>query len=240
MISSKVVVSKTDLEMRSCFDDYEGRVGSIGMVSNGPHKRLSLPKTFGQLVYFKNLEIFKWNGQPSNDIVFLYTAITLNKAYLRVKNKKTSRRSDWETTLKTFCDLAQFPSKSDCGRYLFSSLVGKVVLQGTMSNHRATETLSRSFGFKKVLDCDNFFEYVLGNSESFDAVVDNPPWDHWFLGIYFRFIRFLCKPCIIILPQGATQFECFLNVFGRSVPRTIISKGTAGEKQLKILSAQKT
>ena len=208
-------------------------------MSNGSGKKPSLPKTFDQLVYFKNLEIFKLNGQTSNVEVCFDTALTLLEAYTRVKNKKTDRRSNWETTFNTFCDLGKFPSKTDFGRGLFSSFAGKVVLQGTMSNQRATEHLSCSFGFLKVLECENFFEYVLENGESFDAIVDNPPWDIWFLKIYFRFLRFLCKPCMIILPRGATQFECFVNVFGRSFPRTIVSKGTDGEKQLKILNAQK-
>ena len=93
--------------------------------------------------------------------------------------------------------------------------------------------------FLKVIDCENFFEFVLENRESFDAIVDNPPLDIWFLKIYFRFLRFLCKPCINKLPKGATQFECFLNVFGRCKMRSTISKGTDGEEKFKILNAEK-
>ena len=39
------------------------------------------------------------------------------------------------------------------------------------------------------------------------------------------------KPCVIILPKGATELESFLNIFGRCTMRTIISRGTVGEKK---------
>ena len=237
-----IIISKAALTFRPCFDDIiEGRVGNNGLVCNGANKRPSQPKTFGQLTFFTGVEIFKWNGIGDRKVAFHDTTQTLWSAFLLVKNKNTAERSSWETTFNTFCDVANFPSKTDCGHSLFSSFKGKVILQGTMSNHRATEILSsRFFGFSKVLECKNFFTFVLQNSESFDAIVDNPPWDFWFLKLYFRFLRFLGKPCVIILPTGATQWECFLNVFGRDISRTTISKGTDGEKRLQCLRAKKS
>ena len=82
-------------------------------------------------------------------------------------------------------------------------------MQGTMSNKRATKHLrDASFGFSKVIECENFFLYVLGNKNSFEAIIDNPPWDLWLLRVYFRFVRFL-----LVLPGRATEFECFVKIF---------------------------
>ena len=209
-MNSEVIISKAALAFRSCYDEFkEGRVRSDGLVSNGPRKKPSLPKTFGQVVYFRNLEIFKWNGQTSNDEVCVDTALTLQQAFSQVKNKKTDRRSNWETTFSTFCDIAKFPSKTDFGRDLFSSFAGKIVLQGTMSNRRATEHLSCSFAFLKVIDCENFFKYVLEKGESFDAIVDNPPWDIWFLKIYFRFLWFSARLASLSYLKKQHNFSVF-------------------------------
>ena len=87
-----------------------------------------------------------------------------------------------------------------------------------------------AFGFK-VVSCRSFFEFVLNNHEKFDAVVDNPPWDRWFLSLYYKFLRFLQKPCIIVLIRAASKSEAFLKVFGRSTLRTVISYGTDCETE---------
>ena len=155
-------------------------------------------------------------------------------ALQRVRNRKTSVRSAWETTYQTCRDISTLPSFNDNQRGVFESLAeGKMrVLQGTNSNGRINKYLADpSFGFSKIVSCENIFDFILLASDSFDALVDNPPWDKWFLNLYFRFIRFMKKPCVIILPAGATELESFLNVFGRCTMRTIISKGTVGEKK---------
>ena len=156
---AEVIVSKAALSFKSCFDDAaDGRVRSDGFVSNGRNKRPSLPKSLGQMTHFKGLNIFKWDGVPNKDIEFLDTAATFYHAYLQVFKQKTSSRANWETVKETFDDLSKFLSKTDGNCGLFSSLRGKVVLQGTMSNKRATKHLrDASFGFAKVIECDFFF-----------------------------------------------------------------------------------
>ena len=69
-------------------------------------------------------------------------------------------------------------------------------------------------------------------------MLDNPPWDLWFPRLYFRFVRFLYKPCVIILQRRAIEFECFVIIFNRTVTRTIVSHGTNGEMQPKLLRSQ--
>ena len=94
------------------------------------------------------------------------------------------------------------------------------------------------FGFR-VVKCENFFDFVLNDSEKFDALFDNPPWDKWFLALYYRFVRYMAKPSILILPRGATSTEAFLNVFGRCLTRSVISNGTFAEKEFRIQEATK-
>ena len=232
---AEVIQSKAALTFVACFDDLkDGFVGNDGMVNNGKTKRQSLPKKFGQEVFFRKVEVFKWNGIPNEEIKFVDTAKTLRLVLERIRDRKTSLRSAWETTFQTCRDISTLPSFNDGKRGVFESLAeGKMrVLQGTNSNGRINEYLADpSFGFSKIVNCENIFNFILSESDSFDALVDNPPWDKWFLNIYFRFIRYMEKPCVIILPKGATELESFLNVFGRCTMRTIISRGTVGEKK---------
>ena len=111
--------------------------------------------------------------------------------------------------------------------------------QGTNSNGLVNKYLQdEAYGFQ-VISTDNFFRSILGESEKFDALFDNPPWDKWFLALYFRFVRFMAKPCILILPKRATTWESFLKVFGRTITRSIISNGTLAERQLRIAVAKR-
>ena len=106
--------------------------------------------------------------------------------------------------------------------------------QGTTSNGNINKYLKDpAFDFKEVVSTKNFFEYVLENDDSFDALFDNPPWDKWFLNLYFRFVRFMEKPCILVLPKNVTTWETFLKVFGRSIPRSILSNGTLAENEMR-------
>ena len=84
-----------------------------------------------------------------------------------------------------------------------------------------------------MVSTSNFFKSILEDADSFDALFDNPPWDKWFLKLHFRFVRFMKKPCILILPSHATTWESFLNVFGRSTTRSILSNGTVAESDLR-------
>ena len=45
------------------------------------------------------------------------------------------------------------------------------------------------------------------------------------------------KPCIIILPSGATRKEAFLKIFGRSTMTTTISHGTVAEQNKRTKAA---
>ena len=57
---AEVIQSKAALTFVACFDDFkDGFVGNDGMVYNGKSKRQSLPKKFGQEVFFRKVEVFK-------------------------------------------------------------------------------------------------------------------------------------------------------------------------------------
>ena len=81
----EVIVSKAALSFSSCFDNaLEVRIRSDGLVHKGGKERLSIPKALGQVVQFKGLSIFKWDGVPMKKIQFLDMAKTLHQAYFKV------------------------------------------------------------------------------------------------------------------------------------------------------------
>ena len=60
----------------------------------------------------------------------------------------------------------------------------KYFLSGNDVKGGANQHLSDPVFGMQVVGCRNFFETVLNNQNSFDALVDNPPWDSWFLKMY--------------------------------------------------------
>ena len=78
MIGTEVVIYKAALKFKSCFSDAK-RVDNNGVVCNGTNKRKSLPKEVGQEVYFREIEIFIWDGKPNGDVNFRETKDTLQK-----------------------------------------------------------------------------------------------------------------------------------------------------------------
>ena len=79
MIGTEVIISKAALKFKSCFSDSK-RVNIDGVVCNGTNKRKSLPKELGQEVYFREIEIFIWDGKPIEEVNFSETKNTLQKA----------------------------------------------------------------------------------------------------------------------------------------------------------------
>ena len=115
MAVSEVFICKASLTFKACFDDFkEQRVENDGLVNNEGNKRRSIPKSFGEIVYFQNVEIFKGNGKKiAGEDNLADTAASLKRAYLNTEGKKTNRRSDWETTRETFMDIAKFECNTD-------------------------------------------------------------------------------------------------------------------------------
>ena len=63
----------------------------------------------------------------------------------------------------------------------------------------------KRFGFRDVIECDNYFEFALKNRSKLQAVLTNPPWDHFFLEVFYKFLLFLEKPFVLILRSNATR-----------------------------------
>ena len=101
----------------------------------------------------------------------------------------------------------------------------KIVSKATRFDGSSTAYLKKHkkrFGFRDVIECDNFFEFALKNRNKFQAVLTNPPWDHFFLEVFYKFLLFLEKPFVLILRSNATRPNLFINVFGTQSKRTII------------------
>ena len=143
---------------------------------------------------------------------------------MRIKSRNTSARNNWTTSSSVWEEIFSWTSRGD---WISPSeiLNDKIVLEATRFDGSSTAYLKKHkkrFSFRDVFECDNFFEFALKNRSKFQAVLTNPPWDHFFLEVFYKFLLFLEKPFVLILRSNATRANFFIKVFGTQSKRTII------------------
>ena len=76
---TEIFIVKAALEFKTCFSD-EGRVGVDGKICLGLTKRRLIPKKFGEVVPFTEIEVFSEDGTPSKEADFFEDEKSLRKA----------------------------------------------------------------------------------------------------------------------------------------------------------------
>ena len=82
------------MSFKALFSDIKGGGLSEGNLVVSGKKTRAIPKQYGQISKFKNVEIFIWNGVPNDEIEFKDTRQSLWKAFRKVEFKRTSERSN--------------------------------------------------------------------------------------------------------------------------------------------------
>ena len=187
-------------------------------------------KRFGKTYKFGNLNIVYWDGIVDGN------GCTITKQHLveaaeQLQSYKSNPRSDWETPLSTWSEIGSWTSVIT-GKRIFDSMQGLRILEATTSNGHSTKSLrSPDFGFKSVVDCKDFYNYSVKYMDTFDAIITNPPWDSKFLKPFYKFLRFLQKPFIIILRSSGVRHNNFQKVFGDVIISQTITSSSFEKKK---------